>query len=562
MKINSYDRTVKNILETGYYRVPRFQRPYEWTVENVDDFWTDTVAESSGEYFIGSVIVFPTSDDTFDIVDGQQRLTTITILLAALRDTFANLDDGSLATGLHKYVERPDVNDKLQYVLQTETSYPYLHEYIQKFGDPDEELKLGAEEQALEAAFRYFTDQLAKVVDGIVGDPSTATDVKRRKASQRLTEIRDQVLALSLIFVKVDTEDDAYVIFETLNSRGKDLTTADLLKNFFLKDQPQKNAKVDLPRDKWSKLLETLDGSAVPIRPDSFFHHSWLSRREYVSEKVLFRTIKRSVKKPARAALLNTFLSEAELYRAIVEPSYRTWKKEEAPLRRSVEALGIFRVQQPYPFVLSVLRAYVSGGIRLAVAGKALRGVESFHFMFTAVTGLSSSGGITKMYALHARNLLSAATPQARVNEIDALLDKLRDRLPGVGQFDSAFAQLEYTSKFTQQKQLIKYALSEIYRTNASGAAPDFDLMTLEHIRPESSGDAGVGMIGNLMLVDEPLNNALGSKSFADKQSILAKTNNVWIDPTVVAAKRWVHSNMLGRGVAMAQEGYSKTWKF
>ncbi|HVM01109.1 MAG TPA: DUF262 domain-containing protein [Acidimicrobiales bacterium] len=164
MKIDSNDRTVKQVFQAGYYRVPRFQRPYSWTLANVEDFWTDTIVESAADYFIGSIIVFPSQEDTYDIVDGQQRLTTITILLAALRNAYDAQSLPALASGLHTYIERRDVNNNLQFVLQTETSYPYLHEHIQKFGEPDTtEPSLGIEEEALRRAYTYFSAQLQAI---------------------------------------------------------------------------------------------------------------------------------------------------------------------------------------------------------------------------------------------------------------------------------------------------------------------------------------------------------------------------------------------------------------
>jgi hypothetical protein len=66
MKIESLDRNVQQVLSTGYYRIPRFQRPYSWTAENLEEFWTDTIVDSEADYFIGAVIVFETGSNRFD----------------------------------------------------------------------------------------------------------------------------------------------------------------------------------------------------------------------------------------------------------------------------------------------------------------------------------------------------------------------------------------------------------------------------------------------------------------------------------------------------------------
>lgn len=106
MKIESQDRTVDELLNAAYFKVPRFQRPYSWERAEVEDFWNDTIADADGEYFIGSIVLFSHSQGILGIVDGQQRLTTITMLLCALRDAFAHEQLDGLARGIHRLIER------------------------------------------------------------------------------------------------------------------------------------------------------------------------------------------------------------------------------------------------------------------------------------------------------------------------------------------------------------------------------------------------------------------------------------------------------------------------
>jgi uncharacterized protein with ParB-like and HNH nuclease domain len=137
MKIRSIDKDIKDILESGFYRIPRFQRPYSWDRDNIEDFWNDVVVNADSDYFIGSMVVFkPQNSDTAGVVDGQQRLTTITMILAALRNELKSNSFTDLAGGIHNLIERRDINNKTQYVLQTETSYPYLQDHIQNEGLP------------------------------------------------------------------------------------------------------------------------------------------------------------------------------------------------------------------------------------------------------------------------------------------------------------------------------------------------------------------------------------------------------------------------------------------
>ncbi|MFZ0745905.1 MAG: DUF262 domain-containing protein, partial [Terracidiphilus sp.] len=83
-----------------FYRIPRFQRPYSWDRTNIEDFWKDAVVENEDQYFIGNCVVY--DDKTaMGVVDGQQRLTTITLLLCALRNAFEIEGFPNLAKGIH-----------------------------------------------------------------------------------------------------------------------------------------------------------------------------------------------------------------------------------------------------------------------------------------------------------------------------------------------------------------------------------------------------------------------------------------------------------------------------
>jgi uncharacterized protein with ParB-like and HNH nuclease domain len=230
MKIESQDRTVEELLNSGYFKVPRFQRPYSWERAEVEDFWNDTIADTEGEYFIGSIVLFSHSPGTLGIVDGQQRLTTITMFLCALRDALAQEELDGLAKGLHRLIERPDINNNNQFVLQTETSYPYLQEMIQSFEKEDEEIQAGDEERRLEVAFELLKDWIGESIEAIRSNPSLNEKKKRAAVRSQLVEMRDRILGLKTIMVALASEDDAYVIFETLNTRGRDLTVSDLVR--------------------------------------------------------------------------------------------------------------------------------------------------------------------------------------------------------------------------------------------------------------------------------------------------------------------------------------------
>lgn len=170
-----------------------------------------------------------------------------------------------------------------------------LQEPIQKYGEAELEGKAGSEEKALETAFELLEGKVGSVVDAVDTDDSIAKGDKKGKKRERLIRIRDRLLRLQLIIIELPNEEDAYVIFETLNTRGKDLGVGDLMKNHLTRLLRPKNKGVDAARDKWNKIRTTLDESAIDLDIDRFIYHSWISRYAYVGRASVFRDARRTI---------------------------------------------------------------------------------------------------------------------------------------------------------------------------------------------------------------------------------------------------------------------------
>lgn len=162
MKIESRDQSVGALLNSGYFVIPRFQRPYSWDDENIAEFWTDTIVNSSNEYFIGSMVMYTIGDRKFGVVDGQQRLTTIMILLSAVRNALEKMNLKDQANGLHKLIERENIDNKREFVLQTESSHPYFQANVLSRESAQLEATIRSEEERIKRAFNFFTLSINK----------------------------------------------------------------------------------------------------------------------------------------------------------------------------------------------------------------------------------------------------------------------------------------------------------------------------------------------------------------------------------------------------------------
>jgi hypothetical protein len=565
MKIESAEQQIRTLLSSAYYRIPRFQRPYSWTRENIQDFWDDIVRDRPADYFIGSMVMFRDGDQRYGVVDGQQRLTTITLLLAAVRNALAEAGYEDLAHGIQGLIERKNIDNKSEFVLSTETSYPFFQDHIMKFGKPEVQVIPMREEDNLRDAFQQLQSLVGGVVLSQVHDTTLGEEKRRENIREKLTDVRDAVLNLKVIQVKLDEEDDAYIIFETLNTRGKDLSLSDLVKNHMTKHLKARSASVDQAKVKWEQILGTIEGSRRDLDMDTFIHHFWLSRYDFLPAKRLFKSLKQQVTTENAGSFLDALLSDADIYRAVHEVTSWKWTREERRVHDALDALQLFRVQQQTPCVLSLVRAYKDKRIKIAHLQDALVAIEKFHFLFTAVTSSRSSGGISGMYASLGRRLSTARDQRGALRVIDELKKKLRERMPPLEEVKALFPAIIYTDKVTKERNLVRYVLTEFWK--AAGNMPvEPDAMTIEHLVPQkaigSNGytDEIVGQIGNLILVPTKLNLKLGSKPFKQKKRLLEAAKNP-LPSDVAEAAEWRPDDIVRRTQALAEKAYNEVWR-
>jgi uncharacterized protein with ParB-like and HNH nuclease domain len=191
MELTTTARSLRDVLKAHFFFIPRFQRPYSWGRDQVQELWEDAIQEASGEYFIGSMVVYKYGEDTRAVIDGQQRLTTLMMLLCALRDAADEHGLKSLANGTQGFIERSDENDNDRFVLKTETSYPYLQDRVLSRDEPQLKPKAGREERSIKQAFDrvrvYVDDAAAAVLD----DPSRCSSRSSSGIVHRRADVGD-----------------------------------------------------------------------------------------------------------------------------------------------------------------------------------------------------------------------------------------------------------------------------------------------------------------------------------------------------------------------------------
>jgi uncharacterized protein with ParB-like and HNH nuclease domain len=566
MKIEANDKQVQDIFSLGYFKIPRFQRPYSWTEEEVKNFWDDVVIEEHKQYFIGSMVVYQIEKPYFGIVDGQQRLTTITLMLAAIRNAFIRLGELNLSRGVHNYIEKANIDNVNEFILNSETSFPYLQDHIQSFEGAKVDCTVGHEELKLKNAFELINEKLSPLIPKYqeIDAQLDFPDESRLAVIDSLKTIRNKILSLKLVFIQLDNEDDAYLIFETLNTRGKDLTTPDLVKNLLLKKVKSSNKTLDNSKIIWNKILEKFDDYGLENEMESFLHHHWLSKYGDTTEKKLFGEIKEYVTTSELAlSLLVEFQKNADYYASIRNPNNYSWTPEENELKECLQSFNLLNVKQQMPMVLSLIRGYREQKLTLRALLKIILKIESFHFVFNRITSQHSSGSISTLYYRHARDLTKTNNHDKIQSIFSSLSGSLKSKLPEFEEFEIEFANLIYTKSKTRNRKIITYILSRFMGKNINGLPIDYELTSIEHILPQSKecNEDVVGSIGNLILVDRETNSEVLKNLYFTKKIEILVNKGYPLDSDLLNANQWTEKEIRDRAKSMAHKAFYELWR-
>lgn len=558
MKIQCVEKDIRQVLESGTYLIPRFQRPFSWDEDNVEEFWVDSTSDLKRDYFIGAFVSYNLSSSSFGLVDGQQRITTITIALCAIRDKFNDLGFAAPAKGVHRLIETRDLNDQAQFVLKTETSYPYLQAKIQSLEKEETEIDVGEEEKAISAAYKL----IHTLIDQGVKEAASKVDPSKAKAASKkwLESVRDKLLGLKVISITLDNQDDAYLIFETLNTRGKDLTAADLAKNHLLRLLPSKGKAIDRPKDHWVEIQSTLEQAPRPVQMATFLHHYWLSKHPFTTEKELFKAIKNEVSATNVRAVLDELRTDSDLYRGILEPERLTlWNKGNRDVEDSLRCISdVLNIQIANPLLLTVLRLFSAKKLKDGQVREIFWLVERYHYLYTTISNLPSSGGVSKMYAAHARALATAADANARGLCINEFKKKIKSKVPARDTFITRFKALNYMTP--RHKEIIGYTLWKIYKHRNPAVDVDRTGQSLEHLLSQNTGAPSMHSIGNLLGVPVKYNGeVLAANNFADKKSLLKKHGYI-LETQIDAATTWGTAEIDCRTGDLAELAYDEVW--
>ena len=509
--------------------IPLFQRPYSWREPNWKTLWDDVLVqydadEKSAAHFMGAIVSVPALSvpvgvNKFLIIDGQQRLTTVSILLAALRDT---LDKNS--------------SDRIQEVYLTN-----------RFRDPENTLKIvptqidrdryrsmildrtiPSDQSLMSEAYAYFRKKLRG--QDLNGDQIDCAKV--------LTTVER---ALQVVMINLGDNDDPYLIFESLNFKGEPLKQADLVRNYVLMrfrhsmsaggEQERVYTKYWAPMEKrlGDNITEFLRYYAMKNGENVY------QRGIYVATKAQLKSITEPSDVEAELARMTEF---SVIYASILDPSL-----EQTPsIRKRIANLKDLDVGTSYPLLLRLFEARRSNKISVDDLEKCLGLVESF-VVRRAVSAVPTNS-LNKLFLQWARQFPGD-------NHVDWLLASMSAgnggrRFPNDTEFGDKFRNsVQYGRGYT------RYVLLRLEEAFGHKERVDLTNTTIEHIMPQTmtqEWEEEVGphadsvhtslkdTFGNLSLTG--YNTELGNLPFSEKKSRLANTH-IELNRFALEQDRW-----------------------
>ena len=525
-------------------------------------------------YFIGSFVFnyeYYDDEDIIDVIDGQQRLLTITIFMAVLRDIAINLGHEKFG----KIIERKNICDEdddgnySPRIIPGESSKEFFEDYIQFSKKNIKEVnltKLKEEHKKIVHNYNYLKDQVEKDISKF-----SALDDKINS----LKSFRKKIQNMKVIRVQLYSEEDAYEIFETVNARGEDLTVSDLLKNLLFKKIGRKLNK-DIIINKWASIEENVRNADTDLK--KFLRYFWLSKYDFVTEKVLFRKIKYGISD--HITFLEDLYDASNNYLKIDGGTEQDWSdiKDGYKIYAHLNGINIMKVSQCNVLFLSILRNFD----KLEVNPKRIFDlIEKFTFVYSSICK-QPGNKVERIYSRYARDLEKAVNQKSfKRDDVNRLFDNLEKELkeikPSPELFKEHFMKLSYKNS-KKSRMLVKYIFEKINDTknNYKEHSIDFNVVNIEHLLPQKPNQDWnltleeikpyVDKLGNLTILSHKINSKLGNSPISEKIGSLRDSKISITEELVNHLEslnfQWGEKEILERQEEFAHFGYHHVWNF
>ncbi|WP_455227326.1 DUF262 domain-containing protein [Lautropia mirabilis] len=594
------NNTFRKLIGNGLtYRIPRFQRDYSWGEDEWEDLWQDiltTIGEDGDPaHYMGYLVLQSTDDRRFDVIDGQQRLTTLSLIILAVLKNLQRL----VSSNRNREANRT----RLEQIRQTYIGYldpvtllvrpkltlnrnnnSYYQSYLVSLGHlPKRGFR--ASEHLLRKAFEWFDRRVENWLKscanrGSDGRKSSASGTKASDAlppfdeGTRLAQLVEDISdRLFFTVITVSDELNAYKVFETLNARGVRLSSTDLLKNYLFSvlDRPSSpctpltysgSAQYDgslhhdgeSPRDRelqqleerWESIVGRLASDSFP----DFLRIHWNSRHRFARQAELFKAIRSHITDRGQVFMLLREMDEdLDAYLALSSPEVSDWSLENKQL---ASTLKTFRVRQPLALLLAAHRKLPAGDFT-----GLLRACVVISLRYNVICSFSTAEQ-ERTY-----NSVAERIAQGELSSLFPVLQALRQVYVEDRTFRNVFADKTIRTTDNRNGRVVRWLLCAMEK-HFSGQDPSFtsNAFDVEHVLPQNAPDGWGGFsneeaeamvyrLGNMTLLRSNTNREAADQSYALKRTLyqgsefaitrrIAEENSEWSPERIAKQQQWM----------------------
>lgn len=483
------------------YVVPLFQRSYSWGKKEWMILWTDIKelydSENPRQHFMGSLVTIPAKSvpegvAKFSLIDGQQRITTLYLILMAMGDLYK--ESGQI----EKYEEIKNIylvnpykkgNDYYK-ILPTQ-----IDRDVFKSISSNPEVKI---EHEMWNAYNFFRKKMALNID--------------------LDRMKNIITTkLSIVSIVLDSSDNPYLVFESLNHKGKPLSVADLIRNYvFMSIHIEKQEEVY--REKWKPMQDRL-GESIP----EFVRHYLMMGGEYINTGDVYNVLKEQIDNEGAEEYLERLCIYSEMYDIFLHPE----KEDNIEIRNELIVLKELDISTSYPLLLNLYSLYKQKIIEAKELVQMLFVIENY-IIRRFVCGVPSN---------QLNKIFPPIFSQMQKIEEDSYLLKLKKALQAKNYpKDYDFRECLKTAKLYGNGDRVKKTkiiLERIEQSFKHKEISSLDNMTIEHVMPQTLSDEWkihlgddceqthelyLNTLGNLTLT--AYNSELSNDSFKRKREI------------------------------------------
>lgn len=553
--IDSKSLSVGELFRKPYsYKVPFYQRDYSWTKDEVTAFWDDIISAfeegNNAEYFMGVIVIAPGSfEKTRLIVDGQQRMTSFSMIFSSISEIWQKKGDQNRSLGVSRdYLGSEDrrtgeIIPKLSLNETNDNAYQQIVLRRDELSSSDRKL-WPKTNKLLYESYEILKSNIGTWLDRFDDQESSLVDFEEFISEN-----------VNLIEIQVSDDSDAFIIFETLNDRGLDLAVADLVKNYLFS---LGGTNLDKFKQSWIEISTLVGRENIT----QFLRHYWLSFYDLVRERDLYREIKLKIRTKTNALQFITDIRKsADHYSALLNPQHSYWDSFSTIISENLEALLLFRVAQYRPVMIAAMKKLEPQKIE-----KIIRDLVKISFRYTVITGLST-GNLERIYSNAA-----IAISNGNVTTAKKVFSELNSAY-----VDETTFKDNFVTKSIGKANIARYILSKLNNHFEEGdekeVSDSVHKVTLEHILPQNpSGDwnnsfsnkdehsTWVSTIGNLTLIEKSINKNIGNVGFTKKKEKAFKKSTLALNAQLTSYDDWNISTIKERAIKLA-EAAEECWK-